>query len=90
MRSIKLTPHVWRLTRSSILTLSLLALSLTLGACATTRTGSQGTNVACESFNPVRWSHKDTPGTIEQSVGNNAAGVALCPYDPKWRPKRGK
>lgn len=47
--------------------------------------GLQETSVACDAFNPVYWSHKDTQETIRQIVGNNAAGAKLCPGYEKWK-----
>jgi hypothetical protein len=38
----------------------------------------QSRRVACQSFQPVYWSAKDTTRTIEQVREHNAAGKALC------------
>jgi hypothetical protein len=61
-----------------------------VGGCVHDRaTGSAAIDpklVACDAFGPVRWSHKDTPETIRQVVGNNAAGVRLCGKVAKWKP----
>jgi hypothetical protein len=51
---------------------------LILADCATT-TASVGTDaVACSTFEPIRWSKKDTDDTIRQVKEHNAAWVALC------------
>jgi hypothetical protein len=51
---------------------------LILPGCATT-TASVGTDaVACSAFEPIRWSKKDTDGTIRQIKGHNAAWKATC------------
>lgn len=88
MRSLKQMPLVMRLTRSSLSVSLIIALGSCLGACITDQTGSPEISVACSAFNPVRWSHSDTPDTVRQVVGNNAVGVKLCPDVPKWKPKR--
>jgi hypothetical protein len=56
---------------------SALALTLSLGACATT-TGSVATDVSCEAFEPILWSQEDTDETIRQIREHNAVWVALC------------
>ena len=63
-----------------------------LGRVVTDQTGSPGIDsmeVACKSFNPVYWSHKDTEQTIRQVVGNNAAGLKLSPRFADWARKHG-
>src|SRR6185437_8029284 len=86
MRLLKLTLPVQRLLRSSIVVALILGTASCLGACVADQTGGPEINAACDAFNPVRWSHKDTPDTIRQVVGNNAAGVSLCPRVKKWHP----
>lgn len=63
-----------------------LSAALAAAGCSTT-TGSVGTRppqpplltrVACESFEPIRWSKDDTPETIVQVKGHNASWGALC------------
>ncbi|MEN0087723.1 MAG: hypothetical protein AAF737_04730 [Pseudomonadota bacterium] len=61
----------------------LLMLPLTLAGCTTT-TGTGGTSitgdliVACQGFEPIRWSSRDTPTTIRNAKLHNAAYDALC------------
>ena len=51
---------------------------LILQGCATT-TGSAGTDVvACSTFEPIRWSAKDTDETIRRVKEHNAAWKAVC------------
>jgi hypothetical protein len=62
--------------------LSAIALLLSLTACQTTMgsvvTSQDSIRVACQSFNPIRWSKQDTPLTIAQVREANAAWQALC------------
>jgi uncharacterized lipoprotein YajG len=55
---------------------------LILTACQTTMgsvvTSQDSIRVACQSFNPIRWSKQDTPLTIAQVREANAAWQALC------------
>jgi hypothetical protein len=56
----------------------LLTLLPILPGCAMT-TASVGTDaVACSAFEPIRWSNKDTDGTIRQIKAHNAAWRAIC------------
>lgn len=50
--------------------------SLTLAGCQTL--GSGTSNVTCETIRVVKLSRKDTAGTIQQVVPNNAALIAIC------------
>lgn len=87
MQFKKLLRRAKLLSRSSTkATLAIILASSCLGACATAPMGSLGTDVACQAFNPVHWSHQDTQETQRQVVGNNAVGVKLCPSVPKWKP----
>lgn len=58
-----------------------MALLLILPSCAGTMgsavTKADATRVACQSFQPLRWSSKDTDYTILQAKEHNAAGAAL-------------
>ena len=51
-------------------------LALMLSGCQTTPTG--GTRVACAAFGPITYADADTPETIDQIVGHNAAWDAIC------------
>jgi len=35
--------------------------------------------VACESFDAITWSKKDTPTTVAQIKEHNAVGEKICP-----------
>jgi hypothetical protein len=35
--------------------------------------------VACQSFEPIYWSKKDTPKTVAQIKEYNAVGEKICP-----------
>ena len=35
-------------------------------------------DTACQAFEPLRWSMRDTPRTIAQARAHNAAWLALC------------
>jgi hypothetical protein len=60
-----------------------LLLLLILAGRATT-TASVGTDaVACSAFEPIRWSEKDTDGTIRQVKEHNAAWSAACLPEPR-------
>lgn len=59
----------------------MLALSLTLTACATMDGGATKAAL-CDQFKPLRWSSADTVETIRQAKGHNAVGAAVC----RWRP----
>lgn len=66
--------------QSKLVALFVLTSLLTLNGCATT-TGSAGTtdaSVACQSFEPIRWSVQDTDQTISQVKEHNAVWRALC------------
>jgi hypothetical protein len=55
----------------------LLTLLRILTGCATT-TASVGTDaVACSAFEPIRWSERDTEGTIRQVKEHKAALAAV-------------
>jgi hypothetical protein len=50
-----------------------------LASCKTTMDfNALTTKVSCESFEPIRWSKKDTAKTVEQVKEHNAAGKAIC------------
>jgi hypothetical protein len=59
-----------------------LALALSLTSCATTGTGAispQAIEQVCSAWPYVRWSTRDTAGTISDAKANNAARTAFCP-----------
>jgi len=56
---------------------ALVLLVVLLSSCQTTSTG--GTEVACQAFEPITYSSRDTAETRRQIVGHNAAFDALCP-----------
>lgn len=58
--------------------------SLALAACATTQNteGAATPQSTCQIFSPIRWSEKDTRDTIRQVIGHNAAGRAVCGWQP--------
>lgn len=66
-------PWTVRAERGMMLT----AAMLTLSGCATT-TGSGGTDVFCQSSQPLRWSVADSDETIRQAKAHNAVGKRLC------------
>jgi hypothetical protein len=53
-------------------------LSLSVAACAPVMNSSGATSVACQAFEPIRWSQKDTDGTLSQVKEHNAVGKELC------------
>ncbi len=55
-----------------------LSASLMLAACQTTTTPTGGTDTACLVFKPITYSRQDTPVTVRQIVGHNAAHAELC------------
>lgn len=57
--------------------LVLLAALPLLQACATT-TPISVTDTSCGAFEPIRYSRKDTPATIQQAREHNAAYDTLC------------
>lgn len=62
--------------------LALIAIGLVLGGCAT-NLGAGNSNVTCQTMTFVWLSKKDTPGTIKQVAGNNAAWISTCGNPPK-------
>lgn len=74
MQSIKANMRVLMLCAGLILILT---------GCGTT--GSNVPSVACEAFDPITWSAKDTTQTVRQIVGHNATGKAICPYSQNWK-----
>jgi len=68
----------------------LLSVTLPLAACqALTNTAATDlppevdpVAVACQAFQPITWSSRDTPETAVQIVAFNAAYEALCPQSP--------
>ena len=58
-------------------------------SCATTSssapTKQAATKAACQSFEPIYWSAKDTPKTVAQIKEHNAVGEKIC---PSWGPKK--
>jgi len=60
----------------------LIALAVPPVMTGCTMTASGGTEeakrVACRSFEPIRWSRNDTPVTVRQVKGHNAAWKAVC------------
>lgn len=63
-----------RTMRAALLLMPLLILA----GCATT-TASVGIDpVACSAFEPIRWSKKDSDGTVRQIKQHNAAWLAVC------------
>lgn len=57
--------------------LALLAALLPLAGCATT-TPTFVTDTSCLAFEPITYSRRDTPETIKQIKGHNAAYDSLC------------
>lgn len=57
--------------------LLLLGVLLSMAACQTT-TPTAVTDTSCTAFEPFHYSRKDTPETIKQARGHNAAWDALC------------
>lgn len=56
-----------------------ITLAILTASCATTTASSVQTDkVACQSFQPITWSAKDTVLTVAQVKEHNAAGKALC------------
>lgn len=54
-------------------------LAILTASCATTTVSNVQTDkVACQSFQPITWSAKDTVLTVAQVKEHNAAGKALC------------
>lgn len=61
-----------------LLTLAVLSATIPTG-CATIRTTAMRTSGACVAFSPITFSAKgDTPATIAQLRGHNAAWNAIC------------
>lgn len=57
----------------------LVTMMMVLGVISACTTPSvQSTRVACEAFRPVTWSRTDTPETVAEVKGHNAAYGALC------------
>jgi hypothetical protein len=56
-------------------------------SCATTPssapTSETVARVACQSFEPIYWSGKDTPGTVTQVKEHNAVGASICGWGKK-------
>lgn len=55
----------------------LLLVSLTVAGCSKTM-ASSGTDLSCSAFGPISWSSKDTPITIREVKGHNAAWKGVC------------
>ncbi len=55
-----------------------------LAGCATTAPteGGQTAPSLCQTFQPIRWSEQDTRDTVRQVIGHNAAGKAVCGWEP--------
>ena len=67
---------------TALLKLAPLAGLLMLASCQTpTATGAIDTS--CLTFEPIRYSRKDTIGTQRQARGHNAAYDALCKEDDR-------
>lgn len=69
--------------QSKLVRLCVISLSaIHLASCQTTGSNAMikavTTKVACESFEPILWSKKDTVKTITQAKEHNAVGKALC------------
>lgn len=63
-------------------------ISLVLTGCLHTQEPTEGTKstaTTCTIFSPIRWSEKDTRDTIRQAIGHNAAGKAVCGWQPPPR-----
>ena len=64
-------------------------LAILTASCATTSssapTKEAATKVACQSFEPIYWSAKDTPKTVAQIKEHNAVGSKICPV---WGKKK--
>lgn len=54
-----------------------------LGGCASVGAGTS--NVTCQTMKFVYLSRKDTPKTIQQVAGNNAAWISVCGSPPPQR-----
>lgn len=60
-------------------------ISLVLAGCATTQAPSEGARTpqgTCSIFSPISWSEQDTRDTVRQVIGHNAAGRAVCGWQP--------
>lgn len=55
-----------------------LAVPLWIAGCTQTTTFTGGTDAACLIFQPVTYSTADTPETVRQILGHNAAWGSLC------------
>lgn len=56
---------------------------LSLAGCSTAQL-APSSGAACGIFKPIRWSQKkDSPPTVRQIVGHNAAGAAACGWSKK-------
>jgi hypothetical protein len=73
-----------RMTRerlsSMILIVGLTACAPTtdFGATDSANTVANAKRVACDAFEPITWSSKDTDATIRTVKGHNATYLALC------------
>lgn len=65
--------------RAGLAILCVLAMSVSLGGCAKTMAigATDATRVPCQSFQPIRWSSRDTDQTVLQAKEHNASGKAL-------------
>ncbi len=64
---------------SKLAALATLALPLTVAGCQTATPTTATTNAVCSAWQPITYSaSKDTPETVRQVVGNNAAREAFC------------
>lgn len=69
-----------------------LVLALILTSCATTGTGAIGSKAVeriCSAWPYVTWSSLDTPQTILDAKGNNAAKSAFCAPENHRNPAGG-
>ena len=57
---------------------TLLLGSIVLTGCGTTTRIVETKTTACIGFQPITYSSRDTPETIEQIVAHNAAWDAVC------------
>jgi hypothetical protein len=55
--------------------------TLTLAGCQTLGKGisTRYLDTSCEAFQPITYSSRDTPETVAQIRGHNAAWDSLCP-----------
>jgi len=75
---LKMLSTAW-MTRAALA--ATLCMTLAATGCGQTTTAIGATSVACGSFEPIRWSTRDTDETIVAVKGHNAAGKALGCWD---------